>query len=347
MLKRTLKSNPAIKKTTTPTSFTVTLYNILAQGLHHKSYANKNKTVPSIECWNKRWTVLKQEFVKLRSDIYCLVEVENSVFNNELKQFFYFDMKQNFNGVYSPREYHSSETKPMDQLVGNAIFFNCDRFRIVQTQSFDYKKEATNFLKNKKVKITKNILKKINMECGGIGIILEDLKTFKRCLIYCNHSYYNPTFDDVKNFQIFLTMKLIDDMSENGKLPVIFAGDFNITPHSCSYNALINGVCDNNFDFAQERTGKPPLNPIIKVPRQFSNQKLTSAYNSILNREPLITTATEHFRNCLDYIFINNKLTANAILDELPETYIRNIKYIPNKQHPSDHIPLKVMVDYT
>ena len=141
-------------------------------------------------------------------------------------------------------------------------------------------------------------------------------------------------------------MKLIDDMSENGKLPVIFAGDFNVTPNSCSYNALMKGVCDNKFNFEQDRTGKHPITPVITIPQKFANQKMKSAYKSILKREPAITTVTEHFRNCLDYIFVNNKVKVHAVLDELPASYINTIKYIPNRQHPSDHIPLHAIVGY-
>ena len=141
-------------------------------------------------------------------------------------------------------------------------------------------------------------------------------------------------------------MKLIDDMSENGKIPVILTGDFNMTPNSCPYNNLLKSKCNNKFNFEEELTGRKPVNPIIKVPTKFSNQEMTSVYNNILKREPKITIVTEHFKNCLDYIFINNKFSIIAILNELPDSYLKKIKYLPNKNHPSDHIPLKAIIDY-
>jgi mRNA deadenylase 3'-5' endonuclease subunit Ccr4 len=104
--------------------------------------------------------------------------------------------------------------------------------------------------------------------------------------------------------------------------------------------------CSNDSFLKLFKHRKHPLNPIINVPTQFSNQKLTSVYKNILKREPKITILKEHFKDCLDYIFINNKFKIIAILNELPESYLQNIKYLPNKNHPSDHIPLKAIIDY-
>ena len=157
------------------TSFSICSYNILAQGLHDKNKNKKSKNLEKIESWPNRWKMLKQEFIKLNSDIYCLVEVENNVYNNELKTFFYLNNNKNFNGVYTPREYYTSETKPMNQIVGNAIFYNTDRFRIIQTRTLDYKKEATLFFKKQNQNLTKNI-KKIKL---GIWWNLYNFRRFE------------------------------------------------------------------------------------------------------------------------------------------------------------------------
>lgn len=108
----------------------------------------------------------------------------------------------------------------------------------------------------------------------------------------------------------------------NGEIvPLIFAGDFNIRPHTPLYNKIITG--SDEF---------------------FTTKPMFSAYRYVHGVEPAKTVMSataycpEVFADTLDYIFFDDPsliLPVSANVDEITSC-------IPNAYQPSDHVLLSV-----
>ena len=343
-----------LKKRNKKDSFKLVNYNIEAEVLNKlnktaSKLSNKDKRYLK---WKYRWNLLKKELIKLDADIYCLNEVQNDVFNNEMKELFICKNKnKNYSGIFTPRLPEKLMTKEkyikFDKIydTGCAIFFNTDRFRLIQTRTVNMPMLIQDILKSKKIKLTKTMKEKIKPEYGGIIIILEDLITNKKLCVTSVHLSHKPSYDDLKVLQAHLTLKEINKMT-NSDIPLIITGDFNSTPDSITYRSILTGKCDNKFNFEIGRTGEYPLKPLFKIPSRFSKYKMTSVYKKILKREPKYTNYTKGFKDCLDYIFINNKLNVISILEEIPISHYKKYDGFPNKDNPSDHIPLMAEIKF-
>ena len=65
-----------------------------------------------------------------------------------------------------------------------------------------------------------------------------------------------------------------------------------------------------------------------------------------MKKEPKYTNYTKGFKDCLDYIFINNKLNVISVLEEIPISHYKKYDGFPNKDNPSDHIPLMAEIKF-
>lgn len=342
-----------LNKKNSKNNFSIVSYNIEANVLNkiNKRTSKLTKDEKKYLKWEYRWNLLKKEFKQLNGDIICINEVQNDVYNNEMKEFFLCKGKK-YNGVFTPRlplknlddKKYIKYGKNYDQ--GNAIFFNINRFRLIETHTINMPRLMREYLKSRNIRITKKIEEKIKPVYGGIIIILEDLLTDKKLCVCDIHLSHKPSYDDLKVLQTHLTIKQIEYITNNGQIPFILTGDFNSTPKSLNYKSIISTKCNNKFNFEIERIGEEPLKPILKTPEKFSKQKLISAYKKVMKKEPLITNYTKNFKDCLDYIFINNKLDVIGALKELPMSYLNKYDSFPNFKNPSDHIPLKIILDY-
>lgn len=104
--------------------------------------------------------------------------------------------------------------------------------------------------------------------------------------------------------------------------PFIFAGDFNITPNSACYNAIVDGTAETFL--------------------------MRSAYKTFIGREPLCTNYSRvgnrpEFIDCIDYIFFSELRVLNVT--ELPNPNVINGP-LPNDTEPSDHLALEMAFSF-
>ena len=147
-----------------------------------------------------------------------------------------------------------------------------------------------------------------------IELILKDKKPFK----FYNYHLPLPKNNSLNQLIHIITIKNI--ICKKNKLPIIWAGDFNIKPFSKIYNFIEKNTLKSNIKN-------------LKLPN--CDLKFQSSYKSFHGSEPLMTTHTKNFRDTLDYIFITNefKCINSKVLQY-------NEEIMPNKYNPSDHMPL-------
>jgi len=104
-----------------PLYFPVT-YNVLAEtyaiGYSRYKYQNVSDEVIS---WNYRFNLIKEHITKSEADIVCLQEVELKSFNGEFTPFF---KAMGFSGIMQE-----------DKSIGNALFYNDNKFKLYCTNS--------------------------------------------------------------------------------------------------------------------------------------------------------------------------------------------------------------------
>lgn len=134
-----------------------------------------------------------------------------------------------------------------------------------------------------------------------------------------------------------------DEGSNNS---VVITGDFNITPKSPEYKYLLGEsdeleLLNSNESFQFYNDLKKIYN---KAQQDFqSSLQLSSVHFKHNKKEPLYTNVAlqkdRKFIDCLDYIFVNNKVNIMSCLVGLT-SMTQKVGSYPNAWCPSDHLPL-------
>ncbi|KAG2445827.1 hypothetical protein HXX76_000431 [Chlamydomonas incerta] len=167
---------------------------------------------------------------------------------------------------------------------------------------------------------------------GAILALLRHRASKRQLLAACTHLFWNPAFPDVKTFQAtVLCREMVGFLTQHvgpeapGSVPVVLGGDF---------NSLARKRVPDVFDPKLPRDGQasgvyalltrgslPPSHPDHPGSRRrpgegtnadFKGQPLTtsglqlaSSYVIAHGTDPPLTTRTNNFAGCLDYIFIS------------------------------------------
>lgn len=130
-----------------------------------------------------------------------------------------------------------------------------------------------------------------------------------------------------------LSMNLVQTLS--WPYPYVFAGDFNFTPGSAPYGLYTTGQISPSHPENPTPLEHDPWRPTIK-------EAVRSVYAAFNGAEPLTTNRAYNFcgpfDGVLDYIWVSSAVRIISAMD-LP---VVNSKtgYLPNKSHPSDHLPI-------
>jgi mRNA deadenylase 3'-5' endonuclease subunit Ccr4 len=62
----------------------------------------------------------------------------------------------------------------------------------------------------------------------------------------------------------------------------------------------------------------------------------------LLGKNPLYTNYTEHFKGCIDYIYVSKNIKVEDVndIDKLVKDLTKENEYLPNEKFPSDHMYL-------
>ncbi|VVU94305.1 Endonuclease/Exonuclease/phosphatase family [seawater metagenome] len=297
----------------------IVTYNILAPSVAENNSLHKISCKEECIKWFYRFELIKKEIMDLKPDIICLQEAQTSYVFKDI--FPYFN-SHGYQGYYIPQVHFRTSIKTEEDNFGIVILFNINKFIPQSIMSIDFHELVNKYLDDPK------LLDRTKKRFCGLAMGLKDKKTNNLFFIISVHLEAMPAFEDIKNFQAYIVMKIIEKIDKDKNIPIVLCGDFNSIPSSSVYHGITTGKSINKF------TPKT-LKPYITTPSEFTKYSLKSCFKEIYGKEPRYTNYTFNFKDTLDYIFVNKKF---KILDALNETIYENIGVsIPNKILPSDH----------
>ncbi|XP_071041293.1 protein angel homolog 2 isoform X2 [Parasteatoda tepidariorum] len=209
--------------------FSVMTYNILSQVAvenHRFLYKHCSNTFLQEDY---RVSRILPEILNSRSDIICLQEVEQHVFEYRIKELF---QTNGFESIF--------KKKTSSKGDGCAILWRKKKFDLLQHCEVEFKANGNKFLNRDNVGLIA-VLKPIHPNLRDINLHVAT-----------THLLFNPRRGEVKLCQLRLLLAELErlalkEISSDGQHhyhPIILCGDFNIEPHSPLYQFIESGFVD-------------------------------------------------------------------------------------------------------
>ncbi|KJE94335.1 hypothetical protein CAOG_04994 [Capsaspora owczarzaki ATCC 30864] len=232
---RTFHQDPSDASSHAHNKFKVMSYNILAnQHFRNNSYLYR-WTPSAARAWSYRRANLVAEITALQPDILCLQELDS-----------YHDLPETLRHLgYSGRYFKKTGGEATDAC---AIFVKSDRFAINRVHN------VQNFIEGSRVLTSHNI--------GMLAVVTMQLPTapwIRKMIVATTHLHFNPKRGEIKLLQLMklfaeirrvraeLTAQLQASYQSRrihhpvSPIPVVLAGDFNLTPDSDLYRFIETG----------------------------------------------------------------------------------------------------------
>ncbi|CAG9331811.1 unnamed protein product [Blepharisma stoltei] len=290
-----------------PVNFSITTYNTLADMYtQFHSYAK-----PKYRDFSYRLSLFKSIFNELNSDFFALQEVDK-----------YPEFKSYFSSIgYRSVFIERGSAKFRDGLV---LAWKANKYLQIESKRIDY---------NNHWKCQTNR----SYKRDGIGFIavFKEKLSKRHLAIACTHFYWDPEFEYVQYAQAGILIDELIKLKHQYDCPAVVCGDCNSTPSSnvvnLFYGKLWKATGNQEIDQELESLG-------IKPQIQFR-----SAYERYEGKEhPKFTNFTDNFKGCIDFVFHTYEIKPKRILMLPSEEEIAREIAIPNREFPSDHLPLKV-----
>uniref|UniRef100_A0A6B2LBI5 Endonuclease/exonuclease/phosphatase domain-containing protein n=1 Tax=Arcella intermedia TaxID=1963864 RepID=A0A6B2LBI5_9EUKA len=163
----------------------------------------------------------------------------------------------------------------------------------------------------------------------GQLVLLESKQTNKKFWVANIHLFWNPKYYYVKLMQVYHLLKQIQSKVEDEPeiYPILILGDFNSYPGSEVFEYMSTGSL-------QKVPEELELNKKFKFEHPF---KLLSAYDAL---EHPVTNITPDFTKPIDFIWYSrNDFELHSLLDTV-DIEQEDVKFLPNANFPSDHVPI-------
>jgi len=277
-------------------------------------YSNVPKDA-EIRSWRRRCDVLTAQLKSLNGDIYCLQEVDEAVFTDDLVPFFKA-LDEGFDGAF--------QTTKEEYPIATAIFWR----RTLMCQQWVNPRSRT-------------ILSQFKL--------LRDERLF---YVACCHLEGNkPTFYKgmQRVNQIQSSLKLIEKHMRSNKLdvaatPLIVAGDLNACPGEELHDLLRTGDLSVGDTFVLEQNALCGTGDVVVGQAASQPYRLRSAALVANGREPAFTFIGNNACYPLDYVYVSNSVRVLKVIDPsvaFATTDMTSLQgAVPNATIPSDHLPL-------
>lgn len=296
---------------------------------------------PLYRSWDYRVKLLSNivNHESVRSDIMCFQEMETQVYYNYWRPMFN-DM--GFGSEFIRKTKPVYWEKESENIDGVSIFFNRDKFELIECKKFQishyFKNEFNNLYNiNFDKKVINETFETRNQVC--LIMALRHKATQEVVLVANTHLYWK--FDDIKLLQTLVVLEALNKFEI--KYPgakTLFSGDFNSKPTSSVYQFLKNNeIPSNNSDIAKylQKDGINSSSRALRTPVPLSR----NVFDEIIQEQGLFTCYTKHLFGIFDYIWFNSSdFHLLKFLSGVDQDYLQSIEGLPNKDYPSDHIPI-------
>lgn len=231
-----------------------------------------------------------------------------------------------------------TDDKDTALIDGVSIFYNTDEFELIETKKFEisdyFDHEFENLyeakMNSQHISTTLNSRNQV-----GLILVLRHHATNETIIVSNTHLYWK--LSDIKLLQTMVLLEALQKVKY--KYPnsrVLFNGDLNSTPKSSVYQFLKNDKIE---------TSNPDIYPYVNKGCDgfITNPILTSSniFDTIIQQNELFTCYTQHLFGIFDYIWFNNSdFRLLGFLSGVDKDYMKMIQGLPNRDFPSDHIPL-------
>ncbi|XP_017050590.2 2',5'-phosphodiesterase 12 [Drosophila ficusphila] len=324
---------------TNPNEMRVISYNLLADLYASSDYAGS--TLFSY-CPAKylqidyRKPLFINEIIGYNSDIICLQEVDQRIFDFDLKEILE-QPPYNFHGILAPKGKCAE---------GVAIFFRTSRFELLDSQVLHLGSSIPELpvfesLWNK-IKVNTQLAQRICDRSTTLQTCLLKIKGTDNYVLVANtHLYFHPDADHIRLLQMGFSILFVEELiskavkdfniSSPQNIGLVFCGDFNSVPECGIYKLMTEQLAEKNLEDWRSNSEEAVSN--VELTQPF---KMGSAYGA-----PEFTHYTTLFSGCLDYIFYQNDRFELLKTVPLPtEEQLKENTAIPSAVFPSDHVAL-------
>lgn len=314
------------KKESFEDTFTLGSFNILCN-----FYASKCTYAPSwvINPELRKENILNS-IISYNLDILSLQELETASYAEYYKT--QLESRIDYDSVYLPRGRAQTLTDKRT-VDGCAIFWKKSKFKLKEQFSIDFFQKL---ISDARFQSSQDILNR-NTRKDNVSLILVLEKNDGALLIVVNtHIFWDPDYADVKLLQTILLIEEIQKIKQKYKdVPVVLMGDFNSLHDSSVYNLIVHKSTDAKdfglYDYSPFNNG------------YSHNFDFVDAYNG---QDLTFTNFTPTFRETIDYIFYESKLSLVSVLSPVEEEYAERCVGLPNIHFPSDHILIGARMCY-
>eukprot|EP00330_Aristerostoma_sp_ATCC50986_P009280 CAMPEP_0114580540 /NCGR_PEP_ID=MMETSP0125-20121206/4801_1 /TAXON_ID=485358 ORGANISM="Aristerostoma sp., Strain ATCC 50986" /NCGR_SAMPLE_ID=MMETSP0125 /ASSEMBLY_ACC=CAM_ASM_000245 /LENGTH=346 /DNA_ID=CAMNT_0001772155 /DNA_START=167 /DNA_END=1206 /DNA_ORIENTATION=- len=296
-------------------------YNILAEA-YSDSFSSDVHPIQLSFAYRSK--IVIEEIKKLDADIFFLQEVDNyyNFYKNELK------------------------------YMGYEVIFN-ERRNKIDGIAVGFRKKAFELISSEVINLDTDHIYEKNPEFrrGNIAIVahLKHLETGKIVHVLGTHFFWNPRKEHIKYLQMSIIMQYFNKNYSSDDL-IIWGGDLNSKPNDNNVNYvshLIEPTAERMEFFSQE--GIEYMKDIHSNMEKNMQKKISfdnayefygAASGNKDKKFPKCTNFTTNFKDTLDHIFFNNKTLKLKKLLKVPDDKTIHEKTLPNKRHPSDHLPI-------
>lgn len=301
-----------------------------------------------------RLPLINETIAQFGCDIMCFQELESSVYSTQWQKHF----PLNNYALYYVRKPNPAYwgDKPVEHMDGVGIFVNKARFDVLSHREIIFRDYI--LLHKRRFDFTPDFTDRVVLR-NTVGLLLKlrDKISDKTVYVTNTHLYWLPKFNDVKLLQTKLLLNELrrfiqQEHSSTEKANIIMCGDFNSTPDLLVYKYLKGIDVDlekspefRGYDYGQFFDGE-------KCCKKLRNDvSVSSAYGALLENESSerldFTSFTRSLTAVLDHIwFSSNNLQVCKVLGKVDSSYSGKALGFPDKQFPSDHIPLVAELSY-
>lgn len=288
-----------------PDEISVVCYNVLADNLVTSTEHAYLYGNPVYMSWEYRWCLLQEELAVFQSDIVCLQEVEKERWPD-----YVFVMRSlGYSGIIqAPKKSHMS--------IATAIFYKTDRFKVVWEEH--------------------------RSRAMALALHYTDSDGKDQVLYVVNwHLEGDPrrASDRISQMNSIL-QRMAGRQGKNAEnCDVVIAGDFNATRWNAPWQFLFRGRLEGGYTEAY-LPSVPVTTKTVAHPYALQDVYMSGRWI------PEFTTRAPRRRSEIDFIWCSRHLKIEALMRPANLRHIGLIDrtLLPNKEFPSDHLPLGVVI---